>query len=184
MVVLAPAQPLFDAWLRGMQSLLLQPPLHLLHTGAGATVQLIQQHVCVCQPAVEPGLDDLSGQRWSCFEVSCSRLKALTCMVTLLQRMVDVPLPGAAIGTLDNSRLWCDNAPGVLLVLEALTRGVLPHHVLCTECMPSSSSSNSSSSSRPRLDAAQHLRALFADTFDHSSQSSSSRHNSSSSSSG
>jgi hypothetical protein len=44
----------------------------------------------------------------------------------------------------------------LLLLLEALTRSVLPHHVLCSDC-------SSSSSSKGPSDVAQHLRMLLGD---------------------
>jgi chemotaxis protein histidine kinase CheA len=55
----------------------------------------------------------------------------------------------------------------LLLALEAVARGVLPHHVLCDRCPTSSSSSSScGGGSRCLSDAAQHLRLLLADFHD------------------
>jgi hypothetical protein len=54
--------------------------------------------------------------------------------------------------------VWCKQAPTLLLLLEALTRSVLPHHVLCSSCEVVD---RSSSSYGLRSDTAQHLRAIL-----------------------
>lgn len=159
---------LLDAWLGLMQSLLLQTPHGLLHSAGAATPQLLQQHICSCPEAVETGaavpLDNLSGQSWSCFEVQCRRMNAVGGLLELLQGLATVPLHDGSSSTVSGSPVWCDRAPTLLLLLESLTRCVLPHHALCSDHPPSDAGS-SSSSTRCVSDAAQYMRTLLARLF-------------------
>jgi hypothetical protein len=128
---------LHGTWLCVLHSVLLQPYHGLLYTAAAAETRVVSTQTCACRQALSAhtaqSFDDTGFTPWSTFEAKCNRLDAVTSLLRLTHELAAVAGPGMPPGsTLLSSPVWFQRAPALLLLLKARTRGVLPHHVLCS----------------------------------------------------
>jgi hypothetical protein len=162
-------------WQGVMGTLLLSPPHGLLHAAAAAGTEMPEKTPCACRKTVltstKPPTEELRGQ--ACVSLQCSRLDAVASLLNITQQLADaaatadaLDLPPGTTGSL-SSPVWCRHAPTMLLLLEALTRGVLPHQLHCDKHQVPIGSNIFKLASVP----GQHLRVLLDDFVGSSSSS-------------